>query len=422
MSTPLFRPEVIQARQVQWLGEIRIARPISFTLVTGTSLMCAVALVAFAIWGEYTRKVSVPGVLLPEAGVMDVSSPQAGTVAEVFVREGETVTAGQPLMRIRAERYIAGGDLGQLQATAVRQRRQGLETELRLLDLQAQQRSSQLSDRLQSLQSDEFNLQAELDAMRKRVALANETVKNFDDLAGRGFVPALLAQQKQEELLELGQRERIAQRNLEAARRERATLIAELALSRTQFDAGRAQLHRQLVSLAQEGSELDARSAWMLTAPRAGKVAVLSAVPGQAVQPGLNLAALLPSRLSSDEALVAHLYAPSRAAGFVEPGQEVYLRYAAYPYQKFGMHRGWVLTVSNTPVSPQDLPIGRAQALMQATQTAEPLYRIQVRLAQQDLRAFGETYPLRVGMALDAQIRQDGRRIWEWVFEPLLSL
>lgn len=78
MSSPLFRPEVMQVQQAQWLGSIRIARPPGFALVTALAIACAAALVAFAIWGEYTRKVTLPGVLVPEGGAMDISSPQAG--------------------------------------------------------------------------------------------------------------------------------------------------------------------------------------------------------------------------------------------------------------------------------------------------------------------------------------------------------
>ena len=176
-STPLFRQEVMQAQAGQWLGSIRIGRPLGFSLVTGAAVLMAAGLVSFAIWGEYTRKVTLPGVLIPEGGVMDIASPQPGTVAEVLVREGDSVQAGQALIRLRAERQVAGGELGQLQAAAVAQRRVSLETELRLLEQQTQQRTAALSDRLRSLRSDQLNLQGELEGVQQRVALAAKTAR-----------------------------------------------------------------------------------------------------------------------------------------------------------------------------------------------------------------------------------------------------
>ena len=154
---------------------------------------------------------------------------------------------------------------------------------------------------------------------------------------------------------------------------------------------------------------------------RAGRVSALTAVAGQSITAGTALATLLPAEADAS-ALVAHLYAPSRTAGFVEPGQQVGLRYAAYPYQKFGMHVGRVTTVSRTPVNPQDLPPGRAQALMAASGGQEPLYRVTVALASQTISTYGTPQPLKSGMAVEAQLQQGQRAIWEWVLEPVLAV
>lgn len=47
-ASPLFRPEALQAQQVQWLGSIRIGRNPRFALVAWVSLLLAAALIAFA--------------------------------------------------------------------------------------------------------------------------------------------------------------------------------------------------------------------------------------------------------------------------------------------------------------------------------------------------------------------------------------
>lgn len=100
----------------------------------------------------------------------------------------------------------------------------------------------------------------------------------------------------------------------------------------------------------------------------------------------------------------------------------MWLRYAAYPYQKFGLARGEVVEVSQTPIAPQDLPAGQQQALLLAAQANEPLYRIAVNLARQSIEAQGMTQMLRPGMALEADVVQDKRAVWEWLFEPLISM
>ena len=66
-ATPLFRQDVMQAQAGQWLGSICISRLLGFSVVTGTALLMAAALVRLAIWGECTR-IGERGSALGKAG------------------------------------------------------------------------------------------------------------------------------------------------------------------------------------------------------------------------------------------------------------------------------------------------------------------------------------------------------------------
>jgi len=150
----------------------------------------------------------------------------------------------------------------------------------------------------------------------------------------------------------------------------------------------------------------------VVTAPQDGLVTAIAAERGQyvALQP---LATLLPGA----SPLEAHLFAPSRAVGFVEAGQKVRVRYAAYPFQKFGQYDGEVVQVSRAALAPAELP---PQLALPAR--AEALYRITVRLASPYVMAYGKAQPLTAGMQLEADVMQERRRLIEWVFEPLIAL
>lgn len=433
---PLFRPEVLAAAQAQWLGSIRIGRPLSFSLITGAALAMAAALIAFAAWGEVTRKVTLHGLLLPVGGLINVSAPQAGVITELLVAEGDAVQAGQPLLRLKSERITAAGDAAALNAQALATRRASLETERRLTEQSLRQRQDSIAQRLQSLLAEERQAQAELDTHRLRIQLSMKSVERQTELARSGFVATAQVQQKQEELLDLQLRERNAERNLQALQRDLQAARAEKQASATQAQTTLTQLDRSLAGLDQEGAENAARGGLTITAPQAGRVSASTLSAGQAVQPGQTLVSLVPEGKSGSGGLgdpysggaqtagelQAQLFAPSRTAGFVEVGQEVWLRYAAFPYQKFGMARGEVIAVSRSPIAPADLPAGQAQALVAAAQANEPMYRITVRLPRQAVNTYGKPTPLAAGMSLDADVRQDSRRVWEWLLEPALAV
>jgi membrane fusion protein len=265
--------------------------------------------------------------------------------------------------------------------------------------------------------------QSEAALAQRRVDLAERSLERVRHLAKDGFVAEAQVQTKQEELLDLQARAQSAQRNALSLQRELRAVHAERASTATQLQTDLAQADRALASLTQDRTENDARRTQIIVAPQSGVVTALHLSEGAPVQSGQSVATLVPQTRADETAVLeAELYAASRTAGFVRAGQEVYLRYAAYPYQKFGLARGTVTRVSRTPVAPQDLPAGQQQALMSATQSNEPLYRIKVALDHQVIQAYGQAQALKPGMTLEADIVQDRRALWEWMFEPLLAL
>jgi membrane fusion protein len=417
----LFRDEVLAARQMQWLGIIRIGRPPSFALVTGTALTLAAALTAFAACGEITRKARLPGLLMPASGALNVTVPQAGVLLDVPVKEGDAVEAGQVLAVLSTDRATAKGELGTLIAHTLAQRRAALEAEHQLAQRQARERDDALAQRLRSLEAERRQAEGDLDTARRRMGLADKSVGRYRQLAQEGFVSDIQAQQKQEELLDLQAREGQARRTLIALERDAQSLAAERLDNATGLQTQLAQLARSLASLDQEVTENAARERIVIKASQAATVSALTVHAGQALQPGQTVATLVPRGAQASGEIEAQLYAPSRTAGFVQPGQKVWLRYAAYPYQKFGMAEGEIVSVSRTPISPQDLPEGQAQALSQAAQSSEPLYRINTRLRKQTITTYGQVQPLKPGMTLEADVLQDRRAVWEWVLEPVLA-
>lgn len=420
--TGLFRDEAVEAQRSQALGTIRISRNPSFAVVTLVALGLAAALVAYALWGQITRKERLAGLLIPAQGTLNLSAPLAGTVLEIRAAEGAKVAAGEVLVVVGTDRATAQGDAAALIAQSMAQRRAALQSERALAEVQTRQRQQAAADRLRSLESEARQAEGELDSVRRRIGLAKKSVERYAELARSGFVSDIQAQQKQEELLDLTTRESSAERSLLSVRRDAQALRAEQQANASALQTQFAQLDRSLASLSQEGTENDSRREVVVTAPQAGTVTALTIHRGQIVQPGQTLASLIPSQADgSPSPLEAHLFAPSRTAGFVRPGQAVWVRYAAYPYQKFGMARGQVASVSRTPLSAPDLPAGQGQALMAAAQSSEPMYRVTIALESQAIRTYGELQPLKAGMTLEADVIQERRRVWEWMLEPVLA-
>lgn len=409
----LFRDEVVQARRGQWLGAINLATPISYRWWAMLALALAAAIVAFLIFGQYTRRETVSGQLLPTTGVSTLVSQTTGTVSRTLVHEGQQVSAGQPLVEVSAN--LVSADMGDTHAVVGAQLR-AQETQVRdsLANLQPQAaaQAKDLQTRIGMLGTQVRQIDGQLTLAREQAATSAAFVQKIQPVVKRGIISVARFNAYQSAALNDRARVKALKRQRLDAEQQRSSLQAQLTQLPLDSTAKANQLRGQLAQLDAQLAQNAAEGGTLLRAPRAGVVSTLLVKPGQAVQAGQSLLSILPRGAK----LEAQLLVPSSAIGFVSPGNQVVLRYQAYPYQKFGQQYGKVVQVSRSALSPAETMslLGR--------NVATPLYRVLVKLDHQTINAYGKLEALKPGMALNADIMLDRRNLWQWVFEPLYGL
>ena len=404
---PLFRAAAVAAHKEDGLGAIVLVRPISYAFLTGFAAALAGGLIALACLGSYTAHTTLRGRLVPERGVIDVASRQPGTVVEKRVSEGQRVAAGDTLLVLSSERLTrAGAAVETAVGAELEQRRASLAGQIdNTRRLEATERAA-LLERRSALGAEMASLDEALTAKRRRLALSERAVQRYADVRARGFLSEEQWSVREAELLEQQSGLEALERESAALARVRAELDERLETLQPRYANAIAELERALAGGEREIVENEARRAAIVTAPQPGTVTGLAADVGQSVQTGAVLARIVPN----EPMLVAELFAPSRAVGFVAVGDQVRLRYAAFPYQKFGHVRGTVASVSAATLAED------------AARGAEPLYRVAVALESQTVTAYGVPRGLLPGMTVEADVLGERRRLYEWVLEPLYAL
>jgi len=413
MTDSLFRQEALDASRHKLMGSVSLYSPPYRWLMVGVVTAIALATAAFLAFGSYTKRERVSGQLLPSAGLLAATPPVSGTVAEIRVREGQAVQQGAELMVVSAEVATRLGGTRERIGEQLRLQRAGLEADQsgqEVLRLETERglrtREGLLRDQLAQVELQHVHRSRQAD-------LARRELDKLQSMREQGYASNTQVAQQEAALLEAQARlQDLARQRLELTQQRDAVRqqLRELPLTaRNQ----RNDVARRLADVDQLLAENEARRAVILRAPQAGVVAALLAKPGQVVNAGQSVVSLLPQGAP----LQAQLMVPSRAIGFVRPDARVVLRYEAYPFQKFGQQFGRVSEVSRTALSPQEV----------AAQTGRPNvseqhYRVLVTLDRQDVMAYGKPEPLRPGMALEADVLIDRRRLFEWVLEPLYAL
>jgi membrane fusion protein len=411
----LFRPEAIQAQNQAWLGSIQLLRPLSLRLLSLTAITAVLAVGLFLSSAEYTRKARVSGYLLPDRGVLRVSSAQAATVLSREVSEGQSVKAGDVLFVLSLDSANQSAEAIAKNLSAGQQSLQMSAEHQRQL---AHTQQQTLTQRRKGLERELALLKAEAGLQLERQALADAALARLEQLGRDQFISAAQVQAKREEVLGLRAQAQALERQRETLLREQEATLAEAQQLPLKEQVLQGVIERDSAELNRLGLETEGRRRLVLRAPSDGVVATLQAEPGQSVTAGAVLASVLPAQAQ----MLAQLYAPSSAVGFVRPQQVVNLRYQAFPYQKFGSQSGRVLQVSRTPLTPAELALLNLPAALSQGAQSEPLYRITVGLDRQTVTAYGQEQALSAGMQLDADVLLERRRLIEWIFEPLLSL
>jgi membrane fusion protein len=410
---PFFRPESEHARANAWLGRILLIRPASFAFLTACALAIALALGAFFLLGEYTRKARVTGFLAPSHGVVRIVAQQAGIVVAVRTREGDAVEGEAVLFVLGDGRgSLSHRDLGAAVGAQLEERRAALGRQREHAAAASAIEAAALERRREGLLREAAQMDAEMAAQGERSRVASRSLERAAQLEAIGFLSAAARDRERENALEQESRLEALRRAALALHRELSAAALDARAAQARAGAQVAGLDVQRAALEQERVEREVQHQGSIVAPAAGTVAAILVEAGQVVAPGTTLATLLPRAGE----LEAHLFSPSRSIGFVRADQVVLLRYLAYPHQKFGAQRARVVAVSRNPLLPGEVGFTPPDG------SREPVYRIKARLESQSIRAYGQPEALQAGMQLEADILLDRRRLIEWIFEPLLSL
>ncbi|MBN9694918.1 MAG: efflux RND transporter periplasmic adaptor subunit [Zoogloea sp.] len=233
-----------------------------------------------------------------EATEIDVATKLPGRVEDILVREGDFVSAGQPLARMQIDSLQAQRDEAQARYQQALQAVAGAEAQVALRD----------SDH-QAAQALVVQRESELDAAQRRL-VRSETLAREGASSGQ-------------ELDDDRARARSAQAAVVATKAQVAAARAAITAARTQVTGAQSSVAAAKASVARVDADL---ADSLLKAPRAGRVQYRVTQPGEVLGAGgklLNLVDLTEVYMS--------FFLPETVAGKVALGSEVRIVLDAVP-------------------------------------------------------------------------------------------
>lgn len=382
-------------------------RPIRFA---GSSIWWVFALIAAALLGlsvlvalaSFSRTVAGSGAIVPSQGVVNVLAVKAGVVEEVFVREGERVVRGAPLLRISSDTQIATGALQELLGAAAASQASAARTAARAQSEAAVQQIRDARERETGLRASMALLDEQRELQSQQVELAQRTITRAAPVVEKGYISTLQFQQWQAALVQA----QLGLRNIDERRNAILTQLRQLHVELQRLDANLDAARAQEVAQAGLGQEkqagIEANREVLVRADRDGMIAAISVRPGTTVTPGSELAVVTPG----GGPLVAEVWLPSEAAGLVRIGDPARLRFTGAARDELGTVDGRVVSRSGAPTTSPGT---------KGTQ-GEPQYLTRVALTARPRTRGGRAWEIVPGMKLTAKIVVERRSLLTAVF------
>nr|WP_207203932.1 HlyD family type I secretion periplasmic adaptor subunit [Pseudomonas sp. TH31] len=315
----------------------------------------------FAVIDEVTKG---DGKAIPSSKIQKIQNLEGGIVSELYVKEGQIVEAGAPLIRLDDTRFAS--NVGETEADRLsmllRVERLSAEVDNRPLNFPADvlkavpnqaaseeslytSRRQQLHDEIGGLQEQLIQRQQELREFtskqaqyRSGLALQRQEINMSEPLVAQGAVsPVEVLRLKRAEVETRGQLDAttLAIPRAESAIKEVQRKIDETrgkfrSEALTQLNEARTDLNKAQAT----GKALEDRvSRTLVTSPVRGIVnKLLVNTIGGVIQPGVDLVEIVPL----DDTLLVEAKVRPQDIAFLHPGQEATVKFTAYDYTIYG--------------------------------------------------------------------------------------
>lgn len=301
--------------------------------------------------------VTVTGKLEPRGSVQEIQMPLGGITSEILVKEGDSVVAGQIVMKLDTE--------------ATQKRFDSIKESHNLKTYQLELKKLELQQYLELSST-------EIEVLETNLSLQERILSRFEMLLDEGAASELQYLQQLNKVSE--DNGRLNQARVDRLRQQ-AVQNQEIQQLKTELQELESRLTEASVNLRYQALKSPVDGVVFNLQPRG---------TGYVAQSTETVMKIVPYDI-----LEAHVEIPSNQIGFVKVGMPAEISIDSFPATDFGVLNGKVQSIGSDALSPN-----------QAENRSEYRYPAMIELSSQTLKlSNGQKLPLQVGMSLTSNIK-----------------
>ena len=419
--------------------------PVSRYILWAIVLLFTIA-VAWACIGEVDIVGVAQGKIVPSGRVKIIQPLETGVVRDIYVKEGQHVDAGEPLIEL--DTTLTGADSASIkeQQLALKLDRARLLAILATLNngqpatgkeretsdhfaeltdaspkqirLQKERVKSQLNQyraQGEALNDEKKQRRADRNAVVQRIQqldatipLITERAKSLEKLVKKEMVPRVQWLELEQQRIEQVKERDVQKNNLDSLDAAIANINQRLAAQKAEFEdkllTDLADVENRIAASEQEKVKAEKRVRLQkLVAPVTGKINQLTIhTIGGVVTPAQELMHVVPD----EEPIEVEAWISNKDIGFVHQGQAAVIKVETFPFTKYGTIDAEVMNVSNDATPDKNLGL---------------VYQAKVKMFKTVMQVENKTVNLTPGMAVTVEVKMGKRRLIEFIMSPLLK-
>ncbi len=408
----MYRQAAIDAHFLHQYGQVSMMPKVSQVMLTLLLSAWVLTAIVFISTQPFHDTVEVKGWVetsIPNVAIR--SQEQAGVIEQVFVENGDSVTAGQVIATIVRSQGDAMGS-------------QGIARQQANIKDEHTQNLAILTEKRNAVVTEAHHLTKRIEATRQQLTILDEHLNSqtlqtqktqsrwqaLKEMAALGTISVSQLEQSELQILSLQQ----GKLDLFVQSQQLKSALLDLQQRQQSNENQQTQYaHEQqllILQTEQKQNALSEQLAYTVRASASGVIDNLQAHVGKSVSFKQVLTQISPNNPS----FFVRLAIPSYQAAFIQLGQQVQVKVDGFPYQQFGSLRGTVTQMANEIIMPADVQ-------HYATPINQAVYLIDIGIDYQPATNTHKEISLRSGMTIQASIQKQQKTILEWLLAPLLD-
>ncbi len=409
-ASELFRKKAIENSNNRFEGRVSLIGLPSYNLIIVFIISLILSFITATFLIEFSTYKTVKGMLHNSSGLLRVYPKSRSIITELNVEEGQYVNIGDHLAKFKVNSTkVIGTSPVELEKIKLENQILNLIAKKSALVVSKELEIKKIRIKIRNANAKKEFIQSQIKSLSKQKIIKNRIMVGSEKAYDKGSISQLSLDNAKIDWLKI---QESIQRNLYEATELKGLLeqlTHDIDVYRSRFISETSIVDNEILQKGNIKARLDNEIQYSIEATTNGIISNISAIQGEIVNPNHPL-----FLISSEEAqVVAELYIPSRAIGFVDIGLPVRLRVEAYPHQRYGSVEGVVFEISKSLFFPNEWS--------NPLNVEIPVYRAKISLKLPFKTPTGVELELYNGLKVSADIILERKTIFDYLISPILD-